>query len=1785
MKTIKKAMSLLLAVVMLIAMLPTGVFAAYKDEFSDFPTGWSKVAMEAAVDNGLLNGFVDGTIKPGANLTRAEMAAIITRAFNAKTKADISAFADVNPSAWYYDYIAKAVKMGALNGKSSTMMYPDTPITREEVFTAVARVLVLSSENTSALNRYNDKENISSWALKSMCALAERGYVNGDDLGNAKPKANITREEFAQFMYNTIRTYITKEGTYTKDLTGITVLRVGNVILEDINNTSDLVLGDGVGEDPVRITNVNVEKRLLTRGGRVTLQNTTVTEGVVVNNVNGITYFNNYRTEKVFDGIIENTEARFKERESGGTVVPHVKKYKVTFIGVDGIPTIVRVEEGTAIGSQMPDAPTKLGWTFTGWKDEHGNPVTAETIVNGDMTVTANLTPHTYIITYDFSTTGGSFKADYVGNEPTSYTPENKDTIVLPDRDDIEAPDGKYFVTWTWWIDNGTGLEELAGTFPLFYEDGTEVILVPVYTDEEPTYYTVKFYRGYSLDHQIGEPVGNIPSGESFSSMGKQVPEITVSRSTYKKDASIADIYKDSVYEHTVKPSWWYENEEGKLVPFTAGTKILKDTNVYRLYKNHSLVLTLGANTPLTVKTTYEGSTRLLDSFKEFALRARDRYEFAINNGIIPNVDDKAFDKLSATKIIDDQGNIKILEIPVSIGKVVKRDTVNGSIKKFVRDTINNDAKLDSILDMIDIDQFIADININQMVEDMTDEELRDLIKSDSYKGDVIDFVLEDLEKTDSKMLDAVVDHIMTEQYKNDLVNEIMTKLEKGTAEDSIIEFIKESDKLLDMVITALENGDASLMPSAVTHIKTNLAANTTAGASLRKTVLTSNKLKEILMQATIKSKLLEMMTDKTFVNKAMENHDFRVEIVEAIVYNDHFLEMLVETPMFTNYVVDSLHHGVLKTDILSLLDSESEFKTKIIAEIKENETFHALVKKGDGVQPDGALRAEVLEKIKFSDFVATADEDNFVAYVFGRLSGSDLDTAKNKYSFITEDKIEEIFETRYPGYDMSPNKQAFKDGIYTTNYASAKATVIDEAKSKFNSYKIDIVDKLANNEAITDTKVNEIIDKLLVDHTKAYINRNDEDPLNEEEKAIQSILVHYVGDLLKGEGVAAGNEDIENHIDTLMHNLLADDSKSGDIIALVDDFLEDSRDVAKTILGEESTTEKVGTYEKVVNKLVTLVQADGSIIYADVDKMENISGVDDSLISKFIQENAGNADLKSSIESYISGMANTTVSAHIKSFITCGEGADADEVAATAANNAKVRAEIVDYLSDSKIEEIAEEYIKDPENADDVKSRVTSFVENIDAAFVETYRDTIEDALTDMDLSGRVDKDTVKEHIAGLTPEEKQNFADKIYNTLIKTDDVKTFIESLLNDETFDITEDNLSIIKAIAEALRGFEYEDVMAEINNETLNKVIDIVGEDFIKDQFNTIIGDYCDGLDEVIAQVEADNVTRQYTTSLTVTIDIINDIYKPLYEKAQSKVEDKIQDVYGIDFTENPYIKFLVEDDITARLFNTSAKTNELTGYQLRDVLDYYDYMYMLLLVADDAACWFGIDENVTDAELDAIYEAMIGKMLVAHGKLNDIIETYMNEDKLPAQVESILDSVKQLNDAFLGIEPTLKNLFDKYLKSSINESLENGDVPGVEKGDKLIDILVGQENPVVNVDTIYNVFYYYDDTVKDKLAEVIETDKFKEAVEKFENGELGSYFKGNGRFGTLADRLDEIAQNGKVQGVFDSVYDVLVTVSKYGTEPFRVEKDKVTTEDAYEVSVGDVTLKIMRHYD
>ena len=235
-------------------------------DFKDYDrSAWYAEAVSAAVDNGLLYGKSSTIIDPNGDMTRAEMAAIINRSFGCYKATDIS---DVSKSKWYYKDVALAVQMGTYNGRSSSTMAPDAPISRQEAMTVVARALELDYDAYAKtdLSAFSDRSEISNWALPYVRAMVGADYIHGRTKG-LEPLDNITRAEFAQIFHNIIGTYIVSKGTYDKDIKGSVLIRTDEVTLKDMTVDGDLIIGCGAADGKITLDNVTVKGRLLVWGG------------------------------------------------------------------------------------------------------------------------------------------------------------------------------------------------------------------------------------------------------------------------------------------------------------------------------------------------------------------------------------------------------------------------------------------------------------------------------------------------------------------------------------------------------------------------------------------------------------------------------------------------------------------------------------------------------------------------------------------------------------------------------------------------------------------------------------------------------------------------------------------------------------------------------------------------------------------------------------------------------------------------------------------------------------------------------------------------------------------------------------------------------------------------------------------------------------------------------------------------------------------------------------------------------------------------------------------------------------------------------------------------------------------------------------------------------------------------------------------------------------------------------------------------------------------------------
>ena len=360
MKLHRKLAGLVSAAVVL-SSLSVGAFAASPSDFADMPSDWSRPALENAINNGLLNGS-DGKINASGLLTRAELAAIVNRAFGATKTADISSYTDVPASAWYYADMQKAVHMGTFEG-SNGKLSPASAITRQEAFTVLARAFSLADGSASSLSKFSDASAVSSWAKGPVAALTEAGYVNGSG-GKLNPTASITRAEFAQIADNLVSAYLPKEYTGTAD--GNAMVREAGAVLDKADIKGDLILGDGVGDGNVTIRDSKVSGRLVVRGGGVhsiIISGSTEIGTVVVSKVDGnvrVATEGNAKVQTIVvddgkdDVIIEGTVGKVEIASANVPVV--LQNAKVDEVVVSAAGADVTVDKNSTVKTVTVDS-------------------------------------------------------------------------------------------------------------------------------------------------------------------------------------------------------------------------------------------------------------------------------------------------------------------------------------------------------------------------------------------------------------------------------------------------------------------------------------------------------------------------------------------------------------------------------------------------------------------------------------------------------------------------------------------------------------------------------------------------------------------------------------------------------------------------------------------------------------------------------------------------------------------------------------------------------------------------------------------------------------------------------------------------------------------------------------------------------------------------------------------------------------------------------------------------------------------------------------------------------------------------------------------------------------------------------------------------------------------------------------------------------------------------------------------------------------------------------------
>ncbi len=157
---------------------------------------WAADAINELAEDGIIKGTSASTFSPASNITRADFALLLVRAFKLESE-NTENFADVSANDYFASELAAARNTGIVNGIGDNKFAPRNTITRQDMMVIVYRALTkLSVELEIADVTYEDFADVADYAKNAVKALITNGLVNGKN-GLIAPTDYTTRAEVA----------------------------------------------------------------------------------------------------------------------------------------------------------------------------------------------------------------------------------------------------------------------------------------------------------------------------------------------------------------------------------------------------------------------------------------------------------------------------------------------------------------------------------------------------------------------------------------------------------------------------------------------------------------------------------------------------------------------------------------------------------------------------------------------------------------------------------------------------------------------------------------------------------------------------------------------------------------------------------------------------------------------------------------------------------------------------------------------------------------------------------------------------------------------------------------------------------------------------------------------------------------------------------------------------------------------------------------------------------------------------------------------------------------------------------------------------------------------------------------------------------------------------------------------------------------------------------------------------------------------------------------------------
>lgn len=157
---------------------------------------WAYDQISKVAEMGLFSGMGENIFSPDFPMTRAMFVTVLYR-YAGSPQSEKAEFTDVEENSWYTNAVSWASQNGIVLGTGDNRFLPNDYITRGQIATILCRYMNGKSKDIATIDSFNDSNTIPDWGKEPIAWAVEQGLIMGRTDGRVAFSDNATRAEAA----------------------------------------------------------------------------------------------------------------------------------------------------------------------------------------------------------------------------------------------------------------------------------------------------------------------------------------------------------------------------------------------------------------------------------------------------------------------------------------------------------------------------------------------------------------------------------------------------------------------------------------------------------------------------------------------------------------------------------------------------------------------------------------------------------------------------------------------------------------------------------------------------------------------------------------------------------------------------------------------------------------------------------------------------------------------------------------------------------------------------------------------------------------------------------------------------------------------------------------------------------------------------------------------------------------------------------------------------------------------------------------------------------------------------------------------------------------------------------------------------------------------------------------------------------------------------------------------------------------------------------------------------